>query len=147
MKKLELIHIAPYIPYGLVLLCKNGKKITIQGAGFSEDLGLLEIHRTKKSGYLKQIKSNKPMLKPLNNYSDINGIEMDLLNIDISNQIIIQELASKKIGFWQVPYGVIQIMCEHHIDFQGLIDEGLAVEWKNNDIYPNELNNKLNLGS
>ena len=53
---------------------------------------------------------------------------MNDLNIDVMDMVELEELANKRIGLDQVNYGLYQIMCKNHIDFNRLIEAGKAID-------------------
>lgn len=120
-EKLELKHLSPYLPYGL--------KMKSTGDNIYE---LSTYIRVGGSNPLRDIysclsDSYKPILRPLSDYVDINSESFMDINIDLGEQIVINQLANKGIGYWHLPYSVICICFEHHIDVFGLIEKGLAV--------------------
>jgi len=70
----------------------------------------------------------KPLLKPLSDYKDINGEAMRELECDMMYKIYISNIADNYKLFNDVPYTVIQLMAQNHIDFQDLISRGLAID-------------------
>lgn len=115
MKKLELKHLAPYLPYRLKV-----SKIHVLNTG--NGIGSINHVLTTHS------KLYKPILRPLSDYSDINSPKMIELNCDLFNQVEIYNLSNNLCGYWNCSYLSIKIMCENHIDFFGLIDKGLAID-------------------
>jgi hypothetical protein len=67
-------------------------------------------------------------LIPIEAFKNVNSKEMNSLNIDIMDQITISDFANGDITLADVHRSVVKIMVDHHIDFQGLIPQGLAVE-------------------
>jgi len=130
--KLELKHLAPYLPYGLgVNLNRNNGMFKASHV----NLHYVSIHFNSavNETYFKYknvtygLYDCKPILRPLSDYVDINETGYTDLNCDLMDQLIINELANKTIPLSLIPFGVIQIMSEHHIDFFNLIPDGLAI--------------------
>jgi hypothetical protein len=69
----------------------------------------------------------KPILRPLSDYTDINSKAMNDLNWDLSLQIQLQEMATQG-GWWNYSALLINECAKEHIDFQNLIQDGLAVD-------------------
>lgn len=117
---LEIKHLAPYLPYGL-------KAQSVDGFGDNDYVGK-NINLTPLSIEKIDGVKWKPILHPLSDYSDINSPKMIELNCDLHNQIEIYNLSNCHCGYWNCSYQSIKIMCENHIDFQGLIGKGLAID-------------------
>lgn len=129
MEKLELKHLAPYLPYKLKCQWNKSKPLQLVGLQNGNESVNNELWTWKDgadyfTGYLYEC---KPILRPLSDYSDVNSPKMIELNCDLENQIEISNLAAGTYGYWNCTYKTIEIMCEKHIDFQGLIDKGLAI--------------------
>jgi hypothetical protein len=69
----------------------------------------------------------KPILFPISLFKDINSNEMNELNVDLFNQMELCDLANKKIHFQNCNHSTILICLENKIDFQNLIEKGLAI--------------------
>ena len=130
--KLELKHIAPYLPYGLQIrdttndidwtldavkdalyTLRDNEHICIANF-FSENMDKKEI-------------IHKPILRPLSDYKEVVCEKMGDLNIDILDQIRISEFANGERSLDEIFYSTYIIMLENHIDIFGLIDAGLAI--------------------
>lgn len=129
--KLELNHIQHY-PIG-----ENGLKWTIQELYTVTMAGITpEKLYTNEGSVLIWPKHPDlpqalfPILHPLSDYKDVNSKAMNELNCDVMDMIRISELANQQIGLSSVQYGVIEIMCDNHIDFNRLIESGLAIDIK-----------------
>lgn len=116
--KLEIRHLAPYLAHGLKVR-------------YASRLGNIkkeaELTMSDFTWMFRQ-KYFKPILHPLSEVMDINSPLLNSINTDLKIQMEICDLANKKIGYWDVSYGSIEVMCENHIDFFGLIDAGLATD-------------------
>lgn len=122
--KLELKHLAPYLPYRL-----NTRYFLSDVIVLNE--GQPEDTRDKllTSDNVKFVLSYcKPILRPLSDYEDLNGKAMIELNCDLTDQFDIQELAAQTQSLNMTTYGAMEIMFENHIDVFGLITGGLAID-------------------
>lgn len=129
MKTIKLNHIQHY-PMG-----ENGVKMIDSFKRISTLVGL--YYEPNQDWTCFQVKERKQfilpntvrlILHPLDNYKDINSDAMSKIGCDISDMIFISELANKERSWSDVPYGVIELMCEHHIDFKRLIEAGIAID-------------------
>jgi len=125
--KIELKHIAPYLPYGFrIFLGADEIKEVI---GIRDWIGWGVIVKAKFGTVDVPLEAARPILKPLSDYKDINSFGMSNLNIDLETQMEICELANKKIVFNSMSYEAAQVCFENHIDIFGLIDNDLAVDF------------------
>jgi hypothetical protein len=117
MEKLEIKHLAVYLPYSLKIYYKFWKE--------NEKLRYLSIIYDSEffgiNGYTSEF--IKPILKPK---SIITDEWLSELNCDLEHQIILKNFASGYCGYWSLPYIVIEILAKNHIDIFGLIEKGLA---------------------
>ena len=110
--KLELKHLAPYLPYGLKVIRENT---------FIEDDFFTIYGATKDNIYINSdgnlvlLSKVKPILRPLSDLTE------DLLCISWIENIQEKELES------ECPYEVWQVLFENHFDVLGLIEKGLAI--------------------
>jgi hypothetical protein len=147
-EKLELHHLAPYLPYRLIM-CEEVPRINdIHETIINHDRGELLSYLGTTEPYIVwecEYQHNghtwfretpvsdlgvkiKPILRPLSDYKDVNSQAMNDLNIDITDQILISDLAEGKELYQVFPYYIIEIMCRNHIDFQELIPKDLAID-------------------
>jgi hypothetical protein len=144
--ELEVKHLAPYLPYGLELIVSTDwseYETTLIIHSFSDDLkDGININEAISMGA-------KPILHPLSSINkpiEVNGktvVVLDLIrdtnhSFYFSAGYICEKCSDYSLqhqGYGTYPYWLIEILAEHHIDFQGLIPAGLAI-----DI--NTLNNK-----
>ena len=122
--KLEIKHLAPYLPYGLRIehptMMSGDRKISEM-----RNLGQTSIEISHR--IYVQISSCKPLLRPLSDYADINSDAMNSLNCDISEQINLNEFAIGYICLGSLYQSTYDICLKNHIDVFGLIDQGLAL--------------------
>lgn len=111
--KLELKHLAPYLPYGLKVKSKSDIEGVYVHTMNEHNIGcVLE----------EAITEYKPILRPL---SDLGS------KIPLTEK---EELAIKAIilgdthQYGNLSYYVILFLSQHHYDFQNLIEKGLAID-------------------
>jgi hypothetical protein len=123
--KLELKHLAPYLPYGLK--CKSTTILFGE-----EDNGIYEMGLISMRGVLKG--TGKPILRPL---SDL----ISLINIDFEDEkfkpidVIIRKggchsavALHVKIGKGTLGFKYFDLLLQWHFDVFGLIEKGLAID-------------------
>ena len=122
-EKLELKHIAPYLPYGLVVTNLNEKiELSVRNIDFM----------------LLPSQDFKPMLKPLSDLTEKEANFMWFEIISTDNDCFNQDdfYESVVLGSVQfLPIMVYEYLLSKHFDVFGLIDKGLAINI-------NTLNNK-----
>ena len=128
MEKLELKHLAVYLPYQLMIMTDKGRAELTQIN--TENKVLIRFRHgyslfTQEDGSF--FKDFKPILRPLSDYMGINSDAMNHLNCDVSTQIQINELAIKYISVGDLHYSTVELCLKNHIDIFGLIDKELAV--------------------
>ena len=109
--KLELKHLAPYLPYGLQFLKYNQIHLLSKLDYTDNELWLVNY------GFLG-INSNitKPILRPLSDLTE------DLLCISWIEHIRDNGLCT------ECPYEVWKVLFKNHFDVFGLIEKGLAID-------------------
>ena len=139
MHRLELKHIAPYLPYGLKVLRPDNKTILdvegIVGNLFIfHEIGKLETYGSIRSS------ANKPILRPLSDLTkeiEHNGERFvpadNFYKIDdeqcFSHSRLDEIINIVKLGLCkQAPYMFVEKLIEWHIDIFGLIPQGLAID-------------------
>lgn len=141
--KLELKHLAPYLPYGLKYKGKYGGVSTLRKLeyyrpynketdSYSDEIGV--------DGYL--IQYIKPILRPLSdlnkakifdNYGDekLTAIEEFEGNWDLGalDWVLLEVSKGNQVErLLELSYLVIEKLIEHHFDIFGLIEAGLAID-------------------
>ena len=130
--KLEIKHLAAYLPYGLKiqgqthgeiaeLSCLTETTVNIKVGGLDRDFTY---------GMWADIFEIKPILRPL---SDFGGKR---IGKDVKQELkcsldIVYELWDFKRGsktLEEISYGLFLVMCQNHIDFNKLIEKGLAID-------------------
>lgn len=142
MKKLELKHLAPYLPYGLKLLVERKSSFNNQHNSIKvEDWKITDLNAPFNRRY--QVISCKPILRP---FSDaIKSIDHLGKKVIVAKQLwsvdAIDEDGFETFGFipdyWKrclqqnptdLDYHDVRILFEYHFDVFGLIKAGLAID-------------------
>ncbi|HET8886813.1 MAG TPA: hypothetical protein VFM70_10730 [Salinimicrobium sp.] len=145
--KLELRHLAPYLPYKLMIYD-------------TEDCEIFDLVMCSESEiYLSEFESSyetaKPILKPLSEltkddfkeelyqYYQTLGIDVKLVNYDSGNDNpfdmtltvtykmmgeVYTDCLINRGSTSETPYHIIVWLCENHFDIFGLIKDGLALD-------------------
>lgn len=136
MEKLELKHLAPYLPYGLKL----------QFIFKKEKIFLLSTYDEYKNGeqtiLIAQALNGyyKPILRPLSDLTkeiEVNGEKFVPIDIiyklwygnylgQFSKEIILQKI---KLFSTKMPYFIVEKLHEWHFDTNQLIEKGLAIDF------------------
>lgn len=119
--KLELKHIAPYLPYGL-------KVSSLHTLNAETGIGNINhIVRAVNEGK----KQYRPILRPLSDLEKlIDEMELECTYFDwILSEYDINVLKFiKEFGIDKLPFDVINYLIEWHFDIFGLIPQGLAID-------------------
>lgn len=135
--KLELKHLAPYLPYRLKVKFEADEYIhDVVGLNItSEGLGVISPFGDCGSC---EIEICKPILRPIreveqyfeNLYGDLKHQDVtDYFDADFlasHDNIEISEIQLLEPG--QIPYGTIQVLFKHNFDVFNLIEKGLAID-------------------
>ena len=126
--KLELKHIAPYLPYNLkAKFPETNKKgcrsyvIGVIGALYSNCT--IVCHETVNASPDRF----KPMLLPLKYFENINSPAFQEINCDLTHQIEINEVANQQRNYTSLSVGAFELCLKNNIDIFNLIPNGLAV--------------------
>ena len=127
--KLELKHLAPYLPYGLELYSDGKKYKTI---GFKQDslLTTLVDNPLLDEIYHTGFNAMKPILRPL---ADLDKPEFEMDDWRKQAILSLDETAnlpynSRESHIGGIVYGDMLKLFEYHFDVFGLIKEGLAID-------------------
>ena len=124
-QKLELRHLACYLPYGL--------KITQRG--FGQDL-TVEMTCNNLQNMIDGSTGYKPLLIPLSEFNknlDGNGTMYEqtynVANLDLSDKLILNISFEQQGGVLPLMdcYSTLQVLFANHFDVFGLINSGLAL--------------------
>jgi len=122
--KLELKHLAPYLPYKLKCLAQGEDKkvFDIQGITDFTDVDLHEKGRTVNEQY--DIEDVFPILRPL---SDLTRKELELEGFDSHIDYLTYE--NKGVDWTlKAPYVMVEYLFSKYFDVFGLIEKGLAID-------------------
>jgi hypothetical protein len=122
MKTIPLEQLAAYFPYKVKAKFKdlnNSKAIEIGTLGQINDNSTIVCYDTVNA-YPDKFKL---LLRPLSWLTD--EVLSDI-NCDLLDQIKMCELRDKQISLHSMPYGVVNILLENHVDIFGLIEAGFA---------------------
>lgn len=147
MKKLELKHIVPYLPYGLkgvVEYSENNEKHTrkyclLDVYDFECDILTLCPILRPLSDLVKYIEHNGEKFVPIDELTNGDTVQFNLpdYSLDFGNS---EHTFEEYISEWTsgvnhhldfIPFGFIQKLFEWHFDVFGLIDAGLAIDINN----------------
>lgn len=133
--KLELKHIAPYLPYKLKCQTKDKGETVVSelNAAYSDNsYTFMNIVESEKG-----FEEIKPILRPLSNLKDIKDELIDANEFYDSIKISRDgtDLIFKGLGFIddyyntdELPYNIMQVALKNHFDVFGLIEKGLAID-------------------
>ena len=127
--KLELKHLAPYLPYGLKGVCNEVTYLLTTEGGSTKEFGSLN----GTAGLSMFIEYCKPILRPL---SDLTKGEIfvdgELKNyfqeFELEKYLPFDFYADTKYWTQDLPYKIILEFLENHFDIFGLIPQGLAID-------------------
>jgi len=128
--KLELKHLAPYLPYGLkmkdIYSCDNDTLLGVYRYG--SELG----YQVKNEDHLNPVfypfenVEHKPILRPLSDLKD--GVHPRAIFTNHELDTIDNNLLLEDEPYWGLPYQKVVALIENHFDVFGLIDKGLAID-------------------
>ena len=121
--KLELKHLAPYLPYGVKILINNG-----EAKSYVKTLEALSVFYSNALVNPK----DKPLLRPLSDLTKViqhNGNEfIPYIEYNYISEFL-EELSTLDHTYMDhVQYKVINVLFELHFDVFGLIEKGLAID-------------------
>lgn len=132
--KLELKHLAPYLPYGLKVKNCFNQIVQIKGIQYGNDSCNNELYTfIKNSNYLTAyIYQCKPILRPLSDLTkemEHNGEKfVPFHRLNCYTKFTKSDLGTIK-DFWHCRnYIVVEKLFEWHFDVFGLIDSNLAID-------------------
>lgn len=145
MEKLELKHLAPYLPYGLTILNLDNKRVLLKGItyDFATNLELAD-YKYGKGGYSRAYLNNsiKAILRPLSDLTkeiEHNGEKFIALEriliigtynfeLNITDSHVLKQMILMNPIVEKHPYWVVDKLHEWHFDTKGLIEKGLAID-------------------
>ena len=120
--KLELKHLAPYSLYGLKVKLFNNIDI-ITGIDFEN--GIIETMNNNNC----LTKNLKPVLRPLSYFKGV--IVRDIkIELELSHNQVMEffGFTDGEIKLENITLGLYNAICKKHIDFNKLIEKGLAID-------------------
>jgi hypothetical protein len=119
--KLELKHLAPYLPYSLKYL-HNDEILELDGLDVNGDAFNCDMGETPFDNI-------KPILIPLS-FRKGNIIREIRIELDLTHNQTMEFLGfiDGEIQLKNISYGLFLSMCKNHIDFNKLIPAGLAID-------------------
>ena len=124
--KLELKHLAPYLPYGLQCMAQGeGKQqFELQGISDISYADLHEIGRTVCEQY--DFEDIFPILRPLSDFKkDLYSETFKTFNLNWQNS---EDFCLTPVSINSVSYELANILIKIHFDVFGLIEKGLAID-------------------
>lgn len=119
--KLELKHLAPYLPYGLKIYCTD----VIEEMRTLNSCSLNIKGRSNIYGMFADIDEVKPILRPM---SDLEN-HPHIFSYGIFPSCVEDIIRNKsEFDLYNTPYDIYIILIENHFDVFGLIPAGLAID-------------------
>ena len=134
--KLEIKHIAPYLPYELKGMRSDGAKEIYYLAYINPKSSTPLIWSPFDFFGDSTAMDMKPILRPLSDLTkeiEVNGekfvprTKMGLIH-DVSGNNILNYRTGDRINIFSIPYYQIEYLFEWHFDIFGLIEKGLAID-------------------
>jgi hypothetical protein len=123
--KLELKHLAGYLPYGLK--CTDGELI-----GIRNHIGWMGEFKFEYGSKHIPVQSIKPILRPLSDLTkeiEVNGEKfVPVEKLGFPNTKKVEDSFLHVIGSLHVPYSEMQKLIEWHFDIHNLINNNLAID-------------------
>ena len=115
--KLELKHLAPYLPYDLEFYVQHANGTRLNNWCMTIDTDLRAV--------LEQ--QNKPILRPLSDLTKEINMDGDMVSAyEILPRREKEDYKNPIIGYWS--WNAMLILFEYHFDVFGLIEKGLAID-------------------
>jgi hypothetical protein len=139
--KLELKHLAPYLPYGFLYGIYDNEKVIIRGLNYNSDYlnidyDINEHNKVSTNCFYNEIKPILRKISDLTKEIEVNGerfvpieklfefessIDRHLNYLEIEQQSV--------IGMKYIPFGIVNKLFEWHFDVFGLIEDDLAIDF------------------
>ena len=121
MEKLELKHLAPYLPYGLKVCLNNTTyKRSLIGINLESEMVHLTSNEDNETHHFYF--NIKPILRPLSDLTEVKDSNV-LFAFGAINDHFFNRVEK---GF--ISYGQMTFLLESHYDIFGLIEKGLAID-------------------
>lgn len=131
MEKLELKHIAPYLPYGIKIIHNLIRK-DLTAVTLDSDFIFTTTYLGSRSKQMILISDVKPILRPLKEIKDIEEIMDEFSEYSwevFENHFFV--LGRTLNCFDSITYTIAELCFKHHIDLFDLINKGLAIDINN----------------
>lgn len=123
MEKLELKHVAPYLPYGLKGI-NEIRKVEVNIIGLQTDLDVIHNHGKTPIRFIK------PILRPLSYLFELfDSGHYEQWQEEWINHLFDFETKIHEVNIYAMPYDLMECCFQNHIDVHGLIEKGLAVDF------------------
>lgn len=129
MEKLELKHLAPYLPYDIKIVHGVTRK-NLTAVSLDSKFIFTTTYLGSRNKQMLLISDIKPILRPL---SDLKNFE-DIMDEFSEYSWEMFENAFFVLGrtlncFDSITYTIAELCFKHHLDIFGLIDKGLAISY------------------
>ena len=123
--KLELKHLAPYLPYGLKIYVDNDKRDHVKPYSYNLTIG-----------YFQEVlnSEDKPILRPLSDLTKNRDYLIDLRDLENNDMLFwgvhnFNGDLTKSVNYSDdLTYSVLEFLYKNHFDVFGLIEKGLAID-------------------
>ena len=124
MKSFLLLQfIIPYLEHELKILSNDNEIQTLFGIR-DESYFIKETRNNYAYGDISDLRA---ILRPLSDFYDINAPAFIDLNFDVSTQLVLVDLCTKKQHYSVIKYSDMQEFLKYNIDVFNLIEQDLAV--------------------
>lgn len=133
-KQLLLKDLCTRLPYGVKVcaMFNTGNRYTANVTAISADIDYIQIRQNDLHPYTgSSVEDIRPYLRPMSSMTDEEYEEYEKANdldTDDSSETLKENMRAKsrvRISKW---YHGVDWLNEHHFDFRGLIEKGLALE-------------------
>lgn len=132
-KKLELKHLAPYLPYGLKAMYTHGNKFgEVKGLSDISEYDDIKIRMDYQD--CEHIWMFKPILRPIQ-YLTSDDFKSDFFGINEQREEDYWLLEAIENGhrftygdYQNLTYRTVEFLFKNHFDIFGLINDGLAID-------------------
>ena len=125
MEKLELKHLAPYLPYGIKIYDGTySKTVVINHMTYGQhDIGLGRLFNP-----CYDYRMGLPILRPLSDFCGQRIAKESMIDLSCGYEVV-EEIWSleESNDINSISYGVIDILFKNHVDVFNLIEKGLAI--------------------
>lgn len=116
MEKLQLKHLAPYLPYDVMIHSKYSN---------SDSFSIFKINYKNYNSILTH-DSRKLILRPLSDLEEMEGLFTGLSQNDIAEIFHVSKISKVRPSY--ISMNTYLWLLKHHFDVFGLIEKGLAID-------------------